>query len=120
MYRLNDFFERVQQRHANLNQNAALQPRTARITIFAPTTSTSVFACSRSATRLLEIVDQFVFADSSRGDQCVQLLARLAQSIQIGLLPFSGRRAYTPAAALFRDIWSWHMPTEASAICSRD
>src|SRR5579863_1409694 len=66
-------------------------PKTARIRIFASTTSTSVFAGSRSATRLLKIVDEFCFADASRCDQCVQLLARLAQSIQIRLLPFAAR-----------------------------
>jgi hypothetical protein len=46
---------------------------------------------SRKRTRLLKIVDQLVFGGSRRGDQCVQLLARLAQSIQIHLLPFPTR-----------------------------
>ena len=49
----------------------ARTPKTARIRIFASMTSTSAFACSRSATGILKIVDQFVFADSGRGDQCV-------------------------------------------------
>jgi len=53
------------------NQTSHANTQTARIRIFASTTSTSVFASSRSAPRLLKIVDQFAFADASRGDQCV-------------------------------------------------